>query len=230
MPFPFPNHLFLLSCLFALLPSLSCAAAAFAAKSSAQVVHENLLTRRTIHDFEPTLPPYWEYYLEDAIEAACFAPNHKRTEPWRFHLLGPNAIQRVCELQAEMVTAKKGPEAGAQKRDRWWTMPGWLVVTQLVVEDVTADPSVWQDPTSITREDYAACCCAVQNVCLSLHSHGLGTKWTTGPINFDERFAAAVGLDDNESVVGTLWFGKPQHRPTPPPKQKRLQDVLIRHN
>lgn len=201
------------------------------------MVHNNLVSRRTINDFQPNLPPYWEYYLEDAIEAACYAPNHKRTEPWRFHLLGPETIASVCDLQAELVSAKKGPKAGAKKRDRWLTMPGWLVVTQVVVEvhSSTAEEqqaaAAWEDPTSTTREDYAACCCAIQNLCLSLHSHGLGTKWTTGPVNFDPRFAETVGLEDNESVVGTLWFGKPvQQQPVAPPKKKLgLNDVLIKH-
>ena len=84
----------------------------FAAPMSAQ---DALLTRRTINDFEAELPAGWKDALERAVEAATFAPNHKRTEPWRFHLLGPSAIQRVCELNAELVSASKGEAAGAKK-------------------------------------------------------------------------------------------------------------------
>ena len=37
---------------------------------------------------------------------------------------------------------------------------------------------------------------------------GMGTKWTTGPVNFDPGFADAVGFSpDEEYVVGTIWFG-----------------------
>ena len=65
-----------------------------------------------------------------------------------------------------------------------------------------------EDPMGVAREDYAACCCAVQNFCLSLNAQGLGTKWTTGAVNFDERFPEAVGFDyDEEYTVGTIWFG-----------------------
>ena len=60
--------------------------------------------------------------------SAC-RPNHKRTEPWRFHLLGPKTVRRVCELNAELVAAAKGEAAGAKKLTRWLAMPGWLVVT-----------------------------------------------------------------------------------------------------
>ncbi|KAL7494631.1 hypothetical protein ACHAWT_003497 [Skeletonema menzelii] len=165
-------------------------------------VHKNILSRRTINEFEPTLPDNWERALEKSINAAIYAPNHKRTEPWRFYLLGPKSIEKVCQLNAEVVASKKGEEAGQKKLKRWLQMPGWLVVTCVKGDDD------FNDPTSLAREDYAACCCAVQNLCLSLHSQGIGTKWTTGPVNFDPKFAEAVGFEpEKEYTVGTLWFG-----------------------
>jgi nitroreductase len=201
-------------------------------QTQAQAFHDTLLSRRTINEFEPVLPNYWEMYLDEAVEAATYAPNHKRTEPWRFHLLGTHAIQRVCELNAALVTRKKGPEAGEKKLKRWLAMPGWLVVTQVIdSEESENDTKYTSDPTSVTREDYAACCCAVQNLCLSLHANGIGTKWTTGPVNFDDRFAEAAGLSENELVVGTIWFGKPSGKPPlPPKKRKTLADVFVKHS
>jgi nitroreductase len=193
---------------------------------SSQSFQDILLGRRTINSFEPILPDDWESKLQLAIHAATFAPNHKRTEPWRFHLLGPESIQKVCELNAKLVTAKKGPEAGDKKLKRWLAMPGWLVVTCRKCEG----NDNMLEPTSLAREDYAACCCAVQNLCLSLHAMGMGTKWTTGPVNFDSGFADAVGFSSNqEYVVGTIWFGTPAAEPTAPAKKLLVEDVLIRH-
>mmetsp|Transcript_69196 Transcript_69196/g.180270 ORF Transcript_69196/g.180270 Transcript_69196/m.180270 type:complete len:109 (+) Transcript_69196:3-329(+) len=104
-------------------------------------------------------------------------------------------------------------------------MPGWLVVTQKIPDDVGAGASACE-PGSVLQEDYAACCCAVQNLCLSLHSEGLGTKWTTGPVNFHERFNAVADIPVDEKVVGTIWFGKPAARPAPPKKRLSVDDVL----
>lgn len=71
-------------------------------------------------------------------------------------------------------------------------------------------------------------CCAVQNLCLSLHSQGIGTKWTTGPVNFSKEFADAVGFAmDEEYTVGTIWFGSAIQQPSTP-KKKELGDVLKR--
>lgn len=188
-------------------------------------VQNNILTRRTINDFDPSLPPNWERSLEHAIEAAMYAPNHKRSEPWRFYLLGPKSIEKVCKLNAELVASKKGEVAGEKKLNRWLLMPGWLVVTCAKSE---ADSGMG-DPMGLPREDYAACCCAVQNLCLSLNSQGIGTKWTTGPVNFDDRFADAVGFkSEEEYTVGTIWFGTALQKPSPPGKKMGLDDVLRR--
>ena len=197
------------------------------AQKVAQQFQDILLNRRTIDEFEPTLPSNWEESLEHAIRAATFAPNHKRTEPWRFHLLGKESIRKVCELNAQIVADQKGEAAGEKKLKRWLAMPGWLVVTcQKSGEDLDMS-----DPMGLSREDYAACCCAVQNLCLSLHASGMGTKWTTGPVNFDNRFATALGISpDAEFVVGTIWFGAPTTQPNPPKKKLGLKDVLIRHS
>ena len=95
------------------------------------------------------------------------------------------------------------------------------------------DGEAWtlDEPMGAAREDYAAVCCAVQNLCLALHADGLGTKWTTGPVNFDPRFGPAVGLPANEYVVGTIWFGAAAGEPPKPPlKRLSLDEVLCRHD
>lgn len=192
-------------------------------------VQGNILTRRTINEFDPALPSHWEKALERAIEAAIYAPNHKRTEPWRFYLLGPNSIEKVCKLNAQLVSAKKGEAAGEKKLARWLQMPGWLVVTCAKDKDSDGENNNMKDPTSLGREDYAACCCAVQNLCLSLNSQGIGTKWTTGPVNFEQGFAEAVGFEyDKEYTVGTIWFGSATQQPLVPGKKMGLEDVLKR--
>ena len=197
-------------------------------QARAREVHKNILSRRTINDFESTLPTNWEKALERAIEAATFAPNHKRTEPWRFYCLGPISIEKVCKLNAEIVASSKGEAAGEKKLKRWLQMPGWLVVT--CVKSEGSDGGM-ADPMGLAREDYAACCCAVQNLCLSLHAQGIGTKWTTGGVNFDERFADAVGFSSNEEyTVGTIWFGSALDGkvPLPPAKKLGMSDVLTK--
>lgn len=157
--------------------------------------------RRTIHDFAAGVPP--RTLVLEALDAARWAPNHHRTEPWRFTLLGEQTIARVIELNTELVRAKSGDTAADKKRARWLAMPGWLVVTCQHSDDAATE-----------REDYAACCCAVQNFALALWAHGVGTKWSTGKVVRDPRFLAAIGADAaREFVVGLVWYGYPGEVP-----------------
>lgn len=174
----------------------------------AQVIRE----RRTIELFRPELPP--RALILDAIDAARWAPNHKHTEPWRFHLLGPQTAAEIVELNARLVAAAKGDEAAEAKRRRWNAVPGWLAVT--------CQRSV--DPVRM-EEDYAASCCAIQNLSLCLWSAGVGVKWSTGEVTRRAEFFRLIGIDPvDRKVVGLLWYGYPAS--VPEQKRKPVAEIL----
>ena len=170
--------------------------------------------RRTIDQYIQTDVP--EALVLEAIEVATWAPNHYVSEPWRFILPGDETVNRIVDLNAEIVAAKKTPEHGEHKRKAWSQKPGWLIVTCKRSDDSLRE-----------QEDYAACCAAVQNFTLYLWKAGVGSKWTTGAITRDERFFEVAGIDaGSEFVVGMLWFGYP--KVTPEQSRKPLKEVLTR--
>lgn len=164
-----------------------------------EAVEKAVRTRRTIHLFRPGPAPSREDVL-GAIDLARWAPNHYLTEPWRFYLLGRETAEAVARLNASIVAEERGEAAGRAKLERWLEVPGWLVVT--CARSDRDDGGVRQ------REDYAACCCAVQNLQLTLWSRGIGTKWTTGKVTESDRFFEIVGIDPaREMLVSMLWYG-----------------------
>ncbi len=168
--------------------------------------------RRTVHTFQPETPP--QEAILRAVEVARWAPNHHHTEPWRFLLLGPEAASRIVDLNAELVTARKGPEHGEHKRQRWSTVPGWLAVTCPYSEDPQRQ-----------QEDYAACCCAVHNFSLALWSEGIGVKWTTGDVTRHPRFFEMLDIDPaTHFVVGLMWYGYPAEIPTA--RRKPVEEIF----
>jgi len=173
---------------------------------------EVLRGRRTIELFLQTPVP--THLLDEAIDAATWAPNHHLTEPWHFYALGSKTKEQCLDLCRDIVTAKKGEKAGAFKRQSWSEKPGWLVVTCERSEDEL-----------LQKEDYAACCAAVQNLMLYLWKAGVGTKWTTGDITRDPRFFDIVGIDEAGSfVVGLIWYGYPKL--TPAQSRKGADEVI----
>jgi nitroreductase len=142
--------------------------------------------------------------LKDAIEVARWAPNHRLTEPWHFYMLGKRATSSVVDLAVELEVVKKGEKAGPVRRARLQAVPGMFVLTSSRSDDALLD-----------RENYAACCCAAQNLMLYLWRRGIGVKWTTGAITRESRFYDTLGIDaGKESVVGLFWYGVPKVVPT----------------
>lgn len=185
--------------------------------TTAVVHHEDMAeairSRRTINLFEPE--PVGPAVVRDAIEVARWAPNHRLTEPWRFYLLGPRTAERMADLAGRIDAAAKGERAGEARRQRMLAIPGNFVVT-----------SPLRDDPLLEREDYAACCCAVQNLMLYLWQRGVGVKWTTGAVTRDEGFYELLGIDSTaERIVGLFWYGTPKVVPTQ--KRKEPEELTV---
>ena len=151
--------------------------------------------RRTVHQFKEVMCP--QDKLMEAIDLARWAPNHYLTEPWHFYLLGSETVNSVIELNTEIVRESKGDAAANAKERRWRQIPGWFVLTCAKSDDPARN-----------QEDYAACCCAIQNLMLALWNEEIGVKWSTGEVIRDKRFYDLLWIDQElETVVGLFWYG-----------------------
>jgi nitroreductase len=170
--------------------------------------------RRTIGSYRPELPP--ADVVEAAIEVASWAPNHKKTEPWHAYELGPQSKSAVIELNSRLIEKKKGSAEADSKRKSWSAVPGWIAVTCIRSDDAFRH-----------EEDYAACCCFVQNLMLALWSSGIGTKWSTGDVTREPDFFQILDIDPSkERVVGLIWYGYPAV--VPEQNRKPLGSFLTR--
>jgi|SRR5215211_1531001 len=152
---------------------------------------EAIRTRRTHKAYGAEPVP--RATLEQLFELARWAPNHNLTNPWRFRVLGPEALARLREAA--------GPE-GASKLERAPT----LVVTSVIE---TGDPV--QD-----QEDLCAAAIASYIVLLGAHSRGLAGYWRTPAVLRTREGRAAVGLGERERVLGLLHLGPPRQEKEPP--------------
>jgi nitroreductase len=140
-------------------------------------------TRRTHKAFAPA--PVDRATLDELFELARWAPNHELTNPWRFRVLGPRAL--------EALKAAAGPES-APKLDRAPTLVA--ASAALGGEDPVAD-----------EEDLAAAACATYIVLLAAHERGLGGYWRTPAVLRTPAGRAACGIADGEHVLGLIHLG-----------------------
>jgi nitroreductase len=154
-------------------------------------VNDAIRARRTIKAYAPAPVP--RETLEELFELARWAPNHHLTNPWRFRVLGPDALGRL--------KAAAGPEAAA-KLDRAPT----LVVSSAVL---TGDPE--RD-----EEDLHATAVATYILLLGAHARGLAGYWRTPAVLRTPEGRAAVGLGEDERFVGLVHLGEGRQGKEPP--------------
>lgn len=176
---------------------------ASAAAAMQTAIETVIRTRRTAQHFRPD--PIGADILPWALELARWAPNHKLTEPWRVRSLSAPTRDRMIEINTRLTLEKSGEEAAKQKQASWSAIPGWLYVTCEIHSDQFRH-----------EEDYAACCCFVQNLLLALWSRGIGSKWATGPIARHPLVQSLLNVDPaRERIVGLVWYGYAEVASTP---------------
>lgn len=140
-----------------------------AATAVAESFQSLLVGRRTIEQFDTT--PVDKDILERAVQCAIAAPNRSMSEPWRFICVGPKTIAEFAKLNAK-VRKNMETDDGASSVFDWTQVPGWCVVTT----------KISPDDKETEQEDFKSVSCAIQNFMLSMWSEGVGTKWTSGPV------------------------------------------------
>jgi nitroreductase len=131
--------------------------------------------------------------LEQLLELARWAPNHNLTNPWRFRVLGPEALAALKEAA--------GPDAAA-KLDR---APTLIVASQVRSDDDVQD-----------EEDLCAVASAIAYVLLAAHARGLAGYWRTPAVLRAPEGRIAVGVPDGERVLGLIHLGPPRQEKEPP--------------
>jgi len=161
-------------------------------------VHDAIRTRRTIKEFTPQAVP--ADVLDRVLTAGTLAQNHRLTEPWRFHILGPQTHAALAVVDAKL---------GAK--------PVMVAVTCAL-----------QGDDFQRKEDYAAVACAIQNIQLAAWAEGVGMQWSTGRTAMSPETMQLLGVDPQaEEMVGLLFFGYPSVTP-PARARKPLAEVAHR--
>jgi nitroreductase len=141
--------------------------------------------------------------LGELIDLARWAPNHHLTNPWRFRVLGPAALERLKEAA--------GPEA-ASKLDR---APTLVAVSAVQCgEDPVAD-----------EEDLLAAGCAAYVVLLGAHARGLASYWRSPAVLRTPEGREALGIPEGERAIGLLHLGWPRQEQRVPERAPAEQIV-----
>jgi nitroreductase len=153
-------------------------------------------TRRTHKAFGAE--PVDRATLEELFELATWAPNHHLTNPWRFRVLGPEALARL-----KAAAEAQSPGSGG-KLDR---APTLVAVSSIACGDPATE-----------EEDLCSTAVAAYLVLLGAHDRGLAGYWRTPAVLRDPDGRAALDIGDDERPLGLLHLGVPRQEQRTPPR------------
>ncbi len=170
-------------------------------------VLEAIKTRRSVPRLRPDPVP--REVIEQMLEAAVWAPNHRLTEPWRFYVLTGEAKRRFAEIRRQFrATTFPNPEAPEAVRALDKLYQDTLATPALIVPTVHLP-----DDEEIRDENIAATFMAIQNMMLVATDLGVGTYMRTGPLRDDPALRTLLGLEQDRRILAVVYVGYPSEIP-----------------
>lgn len=137
------------------------------------------------------------------LENANWAPNHKKTEPWRFHVIGGASRNKLSELAGDWYQKNFTGDAYKEvkhKKIKSNPIKSSHVIALCVQYDPEERVPQW--------EEEAAVSCAIQNLWLSVSAAGLGGYWSSP--KYIGIMCEMLDMKEGESCIGLFYLGIPQ--------------------
>lgn len=160
--------------------------------------------------------------VQQMLENANWAPNHKNTQPWRFIVFTGEGIKRLAQAQADVY--KHVTEAdGTYKEERYQN----LLTKPMLSSHIIAIAMKRDEKKSIPAiEEVGAVFCAVQNMYLTATAYGVGAYLSTGGITYFDEAKNLFGLEDEDVLIGFFHIGMPKGA-IPEGKRAPVTDKVI---
>ena len=149
---------------------------------------------------------------------AQWAPNHKKTWPWRFAYFTGEGRRRLGEtMAADMIAADYGDEAKREKtRTKYLRTPGILVVG--------SEP---HDNPMLHVENRDAVAAGIQNLLLGATALGLASFWSTPALSRPPQVLDLCGFGPDDQVVGIIYLGWADGRAVDTPERPAAPITVV---
>lgn len=138
--------------------------------------------------------------MQDIFQAAMRAPDHAWLRPWRFITVADER-REALGLVLEHCLMLRNPESDESARSKARNAPLRAPLLVVVVARLSQHPKV------PAIEQRLSAGCAAQGVLLAAEASGYAGIWRTGESAFDRNVMSALGLDENEEIIGFVYLG-----------------------
>ncbi|MGB5941701.1 MAG: nitroreductase [Leeuwenhoekiella sp.] len=161
---------------------------------------ETIAARRSVFPEQFTKEPIPKEKIELLLQAANWAPTHRKTEPWRFKVCQGEAIGNLADFLAEKYKETTPPKKFSEfkmKKTKAKPRMAAAVIAICMQRDPRESLPEW--------EEIAAMAMAVQNLWLAATALGLGGYWSS-PATISEM-GDFFNLAEGENCYGFFYLG-----------------------
>lgn len=136
--------------------------------------------------------------IEKVLETANWAPTHKRTEPWRFHVFAGDSRSKLSQYLGDFYKSNTAEADYSEiKHKNAGANPLKAGCVLAIVLKKHADIPEWEEIASVAM--------AVQNMWLACTELGIGSFWATPKAALEA--GEFLGLDADERCLGLFYMG-----------------------
>lgn len=167
-------------------------------------IDDVIRSRRSVKpsDFRDERVP--DELIERMLENANWAPNHGRTEPWRFFVFCDEARSGLASTLIDIYHRVTPPETvretKVQKLKANITRSSHVIVIAMKRQATEKIPEI---------EEIEAVACAVQNLHLTATACGVAGYWSSPAFVCSNEFRDELGLGSKDRVLGLFYAGLP---------------------
>lgn len=167
-------------------------------RNSELEIVELIKTKRSIFPVSYLKKPIERSFIQEILECAHQAPNHKLTEPWRFVVFTNEGLDRLSDELVRQYELISSPDTYLEKKSK--------SIKEKVLQSGAVIAVCLHESGKIPKwEEIAAVAAAVQNMSIAASAFGIGSYWSS-PALID-RLSAFLKLKENESCIGLFYMG-----------------------
>lgn len=141
--------------------------------------------------------------IELILGNAQWAPNHGKTEPWRFMVYeseeSRNALsQALGKIYIEEVNEADQNDAKLAKLIRRPLISSVVIAVCMSRQKEERIPEI---------EEIEAVACAVQNMQLTATAYGIGSFWSSPTIIYSDRMKKYLEIGEKDKCLGLIYLG-----------------------
>lgn len=154
--------------------------------------------------------------IQKLLEAANWAPTHRRTEPWRFRVFHDEVVkEKLADFIVEKYqeSADRPSSVGARiRRDK--VLRSGAVIAICMQRDPKESVPEWEEIASVAM--------AVQNMWLMTQELSLGGYWSS-PVSI-HQMGELIPLGEGERCIGLFYLGRLKETPEAGTRETSIEE------